>query len=473
MKDKLKILLTDKYLASFFSIENQTTNSFLNQLTIDKIAYAYSLQNNIFEIFRLKIDSNLTLKHRLKNSLRIFGLDHLIKFFIGIFRFTYWTKTPINTGEIIYFTEIFVPHILDDFKKIINHLPPSQVRIVTNDTRVVCYMNKHVSSHFVSIHQCSLINLYKSLTLYYTLLTGFNKISVNYKNSLNKEFLEDFKNIKKLYWIYLLSLSFYSILLRKNFEKIKPRKIIFATDGLPLSRLLIDICKDLNIETIVIQHGLITSFNGYLPIFADKIFVFSAIEKKFLIDFGVLSERIVVTGSLKTNAAEFSKLKKTENEKLRILFVLSTGFAHEIDYYLKEIFTLSKMLDFLEHDLVIRPHPFFLDVYINVIKNSNLPSSYRLDKESLLSSLLQADIIIVSAFSTVLLDATAIGKKEIFVLDSKNNIDIAGKIYESYYKQSNIPDIFKYIKNNKKDCQENLITETDDIGLKIAKILCS
>ncbi|MCK5037911.1 MAG: hypothetical protein KAS16_02320, partial [Thermoplasmata archaeon] len=76
----------------------------------------------------------------------------------------------------------------------------------------------------------------------------------------------------------------------------EPDMIFFTYDIRPHEKSIILAAKGNNVPTLVIQHGVTAGHSGYVPLTADKMAVFGEHSKTFLIDHGIESNRLTITG---------------------------------------------------------------------------------------------------------------------------------------------------------------------------------
>jgi hypothetical protein len=81
-----------------------------------------------------------------------------------------------------------------------------------------------------------------------------------------------------------------------SLKKLKPKYILTEYDRNDHIAPLILVANKLNIKTFTLQHGAINHKIGYLPLLANKIFLWGDFHKNELSKLGLAGERMVVTG---------------------------------------------------------------------------------------------------------------------------------------------------------------------------------
>ena len=134
--------------------------------------------------------------------------------------------------------------------------------------------------------------LFFSLKNLIKLLKISNKLFINFKKNKN-DYLLNGLNKKILYYvkIQLPLLVFENINLNNLLNTVNPNSIILGNDCHRTSRLITQISTKNFIKSYVIQHGLTTWKYGYLPLFADHIFVWGNYFEKWFLNNGVSSKK--------------------------------------------------------------------------------------------------------------------------------------------------------------------------------------
>jgi hypothetical protein len=76
----------------------------------------------------------------------------------------------------------------------------------------------------------------------------------------------------------------------------KPSGVVTEFDRNHISNVLISCARKYRIKTITLTHGVICDY-GFTPVLADYIFCWGNFQKKQLIEQGISSERILITGN--------------------------------------------------------------------------------------------------------------------------------------------------------------------------------
>jgi len=252
---------------------------------------------------------------------------------------------------------------------------------------------------------------------------------VNYWNYISFRFKEMTFEYYFPFWLRLLDA------VRNYFLENKPKVVFLLYETRPTSLAIISACKTLGIKTIGIQHGIIHSYHPFymhdqfisekqqygfqLP---DKLLLFGDIPKQILLERGYPEDRLIAFGNpmffpLKNNLEldQKSIIEKyyLPKNKQFILFVppgmqdyteSKVNFNEEILKKLLQDFRTDEELFFL-----IKPHP------------ADNPNDYQkiIDKFGSLNAkiingslieLIYISKIIVSTFSTTIIDSMCLGK---------------------------------------------------------------
>lgn len=168
-----------------------------------------------------------------------------------------------------------------------------------------------------------------------------NYVSSKITNNIDFESLiEETINSNDKYFQHLENI------LKKTFLKFSPKIVITANELLIEHRAAILVGKQLNIKSITLQHGLISSVSkNYRELIADLILVYGNSSKKILLDMGVAVEKIKVVGSLiLNNKIPASKTIKTKKSNLNILVAMSgSGNSTSYNHHLSLIEAINEV----------------------------------------------------------------------------------------------------------------------------------
>ncbi len=288
-------------------------------------------------------------------------------------------------------------------------------------------------------------------------LTFWNKPKYNSIKFSKINFYETIKNIEykgySFYNIFLDSLDYlfdvyFKILVRwiDASYSIEPHinAVVATNDILPLEQIIIKVLKQNKKSSYLIEHGYTTlSDNLFLvenkkfKMLTDKMFVWGKESKRWFIKQGLRKENLIITGSPKFDNyynREKINIRKEFNipiDKKIILFIAPTNKEGERDYpkyflsnkehtelYRTVFSTINKMNEFI---LIVKPHPS--DSHVNlpkkILEDENVKNIIILDKNFQLNSLLEQSDLIMSAGSTVNLEAMFF-KKPILILNFFN-----------------------------------------------------
>ncbi|AJF62657.1 MAG: Ribosomal protein L35 [archaeon GW2011_AR20] len=288
-------------------------------------------------------------------------------------------------------------------------------------------------------------------------LTFWNKPKYESINFPRDNFDDNIKNIKykgySFYKIFLGSLNYlfnvyFKIIIRwiDTSYDVEPHidAVVATNDILPLEQIIIKVLKQNKKKSYLIEHGYTTlSDNLFLvedkkfKMLADKMFVWGKESKEWMIKQGLKKEDLIITGSPKFDSyysKENINLRKEFNipaDKKIILFIAPTNKEGDRDYpkyflsnrehtelYRTIFHTIKKMKEFI---LIIKPHPS--DSHVNlpkkILETENVSNVIIVDKNFQLKPLLKQSDLIISAGSTVNLEAMFF-KKPVIILNFFN-----------------------------------------------------
>jgi len=268
---------------------------------------------------------------------------------------------------------------------------------------------------------------------------NFQKL-FSYRNFSYWSEISEILNVMKFeyylpYWFLLLES------LQEFFKKNKPQKIFLFYETGSQSLAIINICKKLGIKTIGMQHGIIHSehpfymhdefanpknpFGFPLP---DKLLLFGEIPKKILLSNGYPENKLEIfcnpiflpfyNNKIKTDPKSIIENYNLTNDRKFILFA-PPGLSDYID---SKINYNEKILKQLFHDFkddnkllfLIKPHPSDdPNEYQKIIENFST-SNFKIINSGLLE-LIYISKIVISTFSTTIIDAMSLEKPVIQV----------------------------------------------------------
>ncbi len=254
--------------------------------------------------------------------------------------------------------------------------------------------------------------------------------------------IEDFNEMKfdyyLPYWLKLIDS------LKEFFSNHRPKCIFLIHETSPLSVAFIAVCKKLGIRTIGIQHGIIYDYHeqymhdnfatpenpgGFQ--FPDKMLLFGKYFENVLAKQGYPKERLVTFGN-----PAFFNLEKIESalENKHLLEKYGIGKNKTIILFtttkLQEGYEITKkhnydsriwnylLENFGNNDsffLLLKPHPKeFTTVYDEILKKNKSPLNAKIIQGSL-QELIYVSSVIISTYSTTIIDSLCFKKPVINV----------------------------------------------------------
>ncbi len=153
--------------------------------------------------------------------------------------------------------------------------------------------------------------------------------------------------------------------LKKYIQLQKSTKLIGADYDRGLeSSLFFAVAKALQIKSFTFQHGVLNPPVGYSPINADEIWVWGMMAQKQLIELGVTTNKIRITGTPIVQDIEISeKIRQSLVQKYQLksgrTFVLALSYPNKLnDAKLVDFFSkVKKNYSMLEDNFFVKIHP--------------------------------------------------------------------------------------------------------------------
>ena len=189
-----------------------------------------------------------------------------------------------------------------------------------------------------------------------------------------------------------------------------------------------------------LMHGVPGKEAAYFRF--SKCFVWSTYFKNYYIGNKANEEQFIIVGSI-FHSLLYKNTKNISNTlKYDILYAMQ-GDTYGDDSYLKEVFeVLEKLYQTKKVKIAIKPHP----IYNNKI---NIPKNFDLIELSPQEAILQSNLIL-SHFSTILLDAKIMNKNVLAFLPEKklHLVDYLDEREISFYKNDLYDKIIFTLKSN-------------------------
>lgn len=207
----------------------------------------------------------------------------------------------------------------------------------------------------------------------------------------------------------------------KFLEILSPKAIIFGHDAFTRERFLVNKAKQLQIITFGLLHsglGFKCAFRGIVGD-VDYVLVWNSIDKRFINEYGVSENRIVVIGSLSYEILRSKYSKKSisfipqvrhRNKILVITAAINSGFSGPIAYQTDHLKIVRDLVSYIckrqDLDFVIKTHPSFdhYELY-RQLRDYNL-SNYFFDEKIDLENAIKGSkaCILLNYFTTATLD---------------------------------------------------------------------
>ena len=242
---------------------------------------------------------------------------------------------------------------------------------------------------------------------------------------------------------------------RKLLLEKKVKSLLLSTDAHHGGRLFTLIANQLDIPSLVIQHGATIGEWGYVPLYASRFAAWGEISAEWMIAKGTPPEKVVITGQ-----PRFDRMIKNESTLTRASFSQKLTIISDTFWLLwaMDPITKSENLAILEIlleaisllpwcSLIIRPHPGIPQVeWLNetlVMKNTErvVVSS---PHEPLHDILRIMDVVIIQE-STVGLEAMALNKPVVVLLPKEEGYFNGGKDQQITLRVKSVEELQKML----------------------------
>ena len=252
-------------------------------------------------------------------------------------------------------------------------------------------------------------------------------------------------------------------------RRIKPDIVVVREDITPLYRVIIKVCRENGIPTLVIQHGIFgTDIGGFhvMPVEADKQAVWGKAVQEWAIKRGKLPETEVVTGNPRYDGIIRRDVSAEEdrsavcrrlglNSQMGIIVIASEwympiSFSYTPEH--NEAFirgALTAVKEFPEKQVVVKLHPTLWREYMKITRSivKDLQSDNVVITKDYLWELLRVCDLVVTEGLGVGLEALLFDKPVVTFspggqtyLDPYENIDAVIRVYRMEDLRSSIKD---------------------------------
>lgn len=229
----------------------------------------------------------------------------------------------------------------------------------------------------------------------------------------------------------------YPIVLLRLILKIKPKYTIVANDIMLPSKVLVKLCKHVDIPTLSLQHGALCE--PFFPIEADKLGVYSEGVKNFIVQNNLADKDQIITLG---NPRWDKLLSDIENKKIpkkHSILILSQAIAYKnsrgiIDENIEAMFNLVENLamQLPNIDIFVKLHPLESSALWEEKVNFSRFQNLVIYKENLTEALMQSTICISGA-TTAFIEAALFEVKCIGYRPAKSTIAVPKKTEMDYF----------------------------------------
>ncbi len=281
-----------------------------------------------------------------------------------------------------------------------------------------------IEEKFHDLQEIKIVFNNKGLNGFYKNKIFFSPIYKKTKIKIDKS--EDVHSLfEKFIKIHNNDLNRFEDYLKKIFTKNKPQFILLDEDRTKYKKIIVNIAKHYNIKTFVIQHGITPlkkdnkiplSNASFTPIYADYFLSWGNNSKRFLINTGNDSNKIIITGN------PFLQKIKKYFEKENSILIIDQQFDSQYD---ERHFAYSQLIETLKENNIN------FDIYLRKDYNKKyFKTSYsniniiRWRKEGIFEEILKHKIII-GFNSSAILEAVFLNRP-VIVFDYFNKGDDMG-----------------------------------------------
>lgn len=227
--------------------------------------------------------------------------------------------------------------------------------------------------------------------------------------------------------------------LEKLFTEVKFDHILeWAHTGFE-EKIVISLANKKNIPVILLQHGLyilnknFEKYNGILPLLPTdsvKEAVWGEVMEKYLLDHGISSDKIILSGSPRHD--NFFKSRSQSSNESTIL-IATSGFFHNnfngtdtrsfdlLESFIREIFRIIQK--YPNKKIIVKLHPEQAYFNIKSLIHEIDPTIRIYQNESIVDLMIVCDFIISLNYSTILLDAMILNKPVLVILAENQNFE--------------------------------------------------
>jgi len=218
------------------------------------------------------------------------------------------------------------------------------------------------------------------------------------------------------------------------------------------SALFFAVAKALNKESFVVQHGAINPPVGYFPVNADKILVWGEMSKNQLVQMGLNSSKIIITGTPIVQDIVFDKeIRENLVKKLcidsgkNIILALSTPDRYREEKLVRFLARMKKLDVDSENNFLVKIHPSRnFKNYLWIKKKFNIDI---LPKEITKSDFMHIVDILLTHNSGLANEAIfydkSVGILDVLDFPPKNGIELKKYLKVSFMNESSTPkDLF-------------------------------
>lgn len=229
---------------------------------------------------------------------------------------------------------------------------------------------------------------------------------------------------------YFRSLADDYLRLQEYLEVTQPRAIGLASDSHRCARTTTFLARQMDIPTLVVQHGATVGRSAYVPVHADRIAVWGKLSADWFRSNDVPDDKIAITGQPRTDRIDRYRQRRRPSNNNRLRVVLATNpIGDRANRSLVKIVGegCHKVSECI--DLSVKLHPGKGDREFLKAEMSPYPVLGTIVQQADLYALLAETDVVITTQSTVGIEALAMGCK---LIEVKINDIVTGIPYSDY-----------------------------------------
>ncbi|AEH44611.1 Ribosomal protein L35 [Thermodesulfatator indicus DSM 15286] len=286
---------------NWYICRNEDVSLFAN-LSLGRILQIY-----IYEKFYPQANSVANTRN-LKNMIKRLGYEWHLRFFHSK-ALSFKNQKKKQNCDVLLIYDVNNKPMIKNLNLVAQELLKRKISVaaVTIDANIKKQISENLSIYFLS--EFYTISMEKNI---YKKARSIRKQIKQYKDCLISNFKKSAKlpdkfieQILKFFDKQVTQTVREIVSARAFLKELSPKIIVSSTDAHKISRMLFLLAQQEGIKTFVIQHGAPIWEYAYVPVTANKIFVWGEESKNWFLERGTPSEKIIVTGCPRYDTLSF------------------------------------------------------------------------------------------------------------------------------------------------------------------------